>query len=244
MRVVDNGIGIPKDRLDQIFERFYQVDSSSTRRYGGSGLGLSIVREIIVAHHGKVFVESDEASGTSFLILMPVGEPDKPKYPDALGAEPEVKGVQLTPKGHGETILVVDDDEAFLKMMKMILPREGYNVRYTSDSTKALHYAKKHHVDLLLLDLMMPEIDGYEVCRRIRKDNEVGQVPIMVVSAAGGKEVARRVLEAGADEHIIKPFDQEDLLYRVSYLLEKAGRTRGSGEKEEDEGDERAEPEN
>ena len=244
MRVIDNGIGIPKDRLNQIFERFYQVDSSSTRQYGGSGLGLSIVREIIVAHHGKVFVESDEASGTSFLILMPVGEPDKPKYPDALGAEPEVQGVQLAPRGHGETILVVDDDEAFLKMMKMVLPREGYNVRYTSDSTKAVHYAKKHHVDLLLLDLMMPEIDGYEVCRRIRKDDEIGHIPIMVVSAAGGKDVARRVFEAGAEDHITKPFDQADLLYRISSILEKAGKARESGEKEDDERGESTEPDN
>jgi signal transduction histidine kinase/ActR/RegA family two-component response regulator len=242
LRVVDNGIGIPKERLDQIFERFYQVDSSSTRRYGGSGLGLSIVREIVVAHHGKVFVESDEEKGTSFLILMPVGEPDKPKYPDTLGAEPETKGVRLTPKGQGETILVVDDDDAFLRMMKMILPKEGYNVRYTSDSTKAIHYAKKYRVDLLMLDIMMPEIDGYEVCRRVRKDNEINQLPVIVVSAAGGKEVARRVYEAGANDHIIKPFDQRDLLYRINNLLEKGGRQMDTGVTEGDEGVERTEP--
>ena len=229
LRIVDNGIGIPKDRLDQIFERFYQVDSSSTRRFGGSGLGLSIVREIVVAHHGKVFVESDEDKGTCFLILMPVGEPDKPKYPDVVSAEPEVKGVRPTPQGNSETILVVDDDDAFLKMMEMILPKEGYNIRYTSDSTKAIHYAKKHRVDLLMLDLMMPEIDGYEVCRRVRKDNEIREIPIIVVSAAGGKEVARRVFEAGADEHIVKPFDQQDLLYRINYLLEKGGQRKEAG---------------
>jgi CheY-like chemotaxis protein len=238
LQVLDNGIGIPKDRLEQIFDRFYQIDSSSTRRYGGSGLGLSIVREIVVAHHGKVFVESDEGKGTCFLILMPVGEPEKPGYPDALGGEPEMKGVRLAPKGHGETILVVDNDEDFLKMMKMILPKEGYHVRYTSDSTKAVHYAKKHNVDLIMLDLMMPEIDGYEVCRKVRKDNEIREIPIMVVSAAGGKEVARQVFEAGANEHVIKPFDQQDLLYRINSLLEKGGRLK---ETEATEGDEEVE---
>jgi len=242
LRVVDNGIGIPKDRLDQIFERFYQVDSSSTRRFGGSGLGLSIVREIVVAHHGKVFVESDENTGTCFLILMPVGEPDKPKYPDGMGAEIEVKGVRPAPRGDNETILVVDDDDAFLKMMEMILPKEGYNIRYTSDSTKAVHYAKKHRVDLLMLDLMMPEVDGYEVCRRVRKDNEIGKIPIIVVSAAGGKEVARRVFEAGADEHIVKPFDQQDLLYRINYLLEKGGQRKEAGVAKGDEGAHGKEP--
>lgn len=242
LKVVDNGIGIPKDRQNQIFERFYQVDSSSTRRYGGSGLGLSIVREIVVAHNGKVFVESGEEKGTSFLILMPPGEPDKPKYPDPLGAEPETKGVELAPKGKGETILVVDNDEAFLKMMKMILPREGYNVRYTSDSTKAVHYAKKHLVDLLMLDLMMPEIDGYEVCRRVRRDDEIGDLPIMVVSAAGGNEVARRVFEAGADDHLIKPFDQQDLLSRMNDLLVKSVQQKGTGVTKGDEGVESTEP--
>ncbi|MDT8395532.1 MAG: ATP-binding protein [bacterium] len=218
LRVADNGIGIPKDRLDQVFERFYQVDSSSTRRYGGSGLGLSIVREIVMAHNGKVFVESEEGRGTAFLILMPTGESEKIKEPESSrGAGGEA--VRTTPRGGGEKILVVDDDEAFLKMMKMILPREGYRVHYTSDSTKVIQYARKHNVDLIMLDLMMPEMDGYEVCRRVRKDADVRHIPILVVSAAGGKEVAKRVFEVGADEHITKPFDQQDILYRINYLL-------------------------
>jgi signal transduction histidine kinase/ActR/RegA family two-component response regulator len=220
LRVKDNGIGIPKDRLEQVFERFYQVDSSSTRRYGGSGLGLSIVREIVIAHNGKIFVESDEGHGTNFLLLMPTGEPEKPMESDSLSAGGD--GFISAPRGDGQTILVVDDDEAFLKMMKMILPKEGYRVHYTSDSTKVIQYTKKHKADLIMLDLMMPEMDGYEVCRKVRKDAEVRNTPILVVSAAGGKEVTRRVFEAGADEHITKPFDQQDILYRINYLLDRA----------------------
>jgi two-component system alkaline phosphatase synthesis response regulator PhoP len=89
---------------------------------------------------------------------------------------------------------------------------------------------------------MMPEIDGYEVCRRVRKDNEIGKLPIMVVSAAGGKEVSRRVFEVGADEHIVKPFDQQDLLYRINYLIEKGGKRMESRGTETDEGGESPEP--
>jgi DNA-binding response OmpR family regulator len=124
----------------------------------------------------------------------------------------------------------------------MILPKEGYNVQYTSDSTKAVHYARKHNVDLLLLDLMMPVIDGYEVCRRVRMDSDVGEVPIMIVSAAGGKEVVRKVFEAGADDHIVKPFDQQDLLYKISCLIEKRGRAKAPENDGEDQGGDRPQP--
>jgi DNA-binding response OmpR family regulator len=155
---------------------------------------------------------------------MPIGEPEKIKGPESLnGAGRET--LRTAPRGNGETIMVVDDDDAFLKMMKTILPREGYRVHYTSDSTKVVQYAKKHKADLIMLDLMMPEMDGYEVCRKVRKDAEMRQIPILVVSAAGGKEVARRVFEAGADEHITKPFDQQDILYRINYLLGTSRRT-------------------
>jgi DNA-binding response OmpR family regulator len=103
-----------------------------------------------------------------------------------------------------------------------------------------VQYAKKHKADLIMLDLMMPEMDGYEVCRKVRKDEEVRQIPILVVSAAGGTEVAKRVFEAGADEHITKPFDQQDVLYRINYLLDRreklsrAGKPDGDGGAEED----------
>jgi len=231
LRVKDDGIGIPKNQLDHVFNRFYQVDSSSTRRFSGSGLGLSIVREIILAHNGKIFVESDEGEGTCFLILMPVGEPDRARktdqeVPAALGDQPRVG-----PRGNGEKILVVDDDEAFLKMMKMILPREGYQVHSTADSTRVLAYAKKQGADLVMLDLMMPDVDGYEVCRRLRADATLKDIPVLVVSAAGGKDVTRRVFDAGADDHVTKPFDQVSLLNHIDRLLKREPKGAAKGEK-------------
>ena len=232
LRVRDDGIGIPKDQIDHVFDRFYQVDSSSTRRFGGSGLGLSIVREIILAHNGKIFVESDEGEGTCFLMLIPVGEPDRvrqnePAAPAAVEDRP-----REGPRGNGEKILVVDDDEAFLKMMKMILPREGYDVHSTPDSTRVLSIAKKQGSDLVLLDLMMPDVDGFEVCRRLRSDAILKDIPILVVSAAGGKDVARKVSEAGADGHIAKPFDQAGLLNHIDRLLKEFGKRSQGSDKE------------
>jgi len=137
-RVSDNGIGIPKEQQNSIFDRFYQVDSSSTRKFGGSGLGLSIVREIVLAHNGKIFVDSEEEKGTTFLILLPPGDPASVT---TLGDEhvedwkEEVSSTSLV-EGRGEKILVVDDDEAFLKMMSMILTKYGYDAYTTTDSKK------------------------------------------------------------------------------------------------------------
>lgn len=223
MRVSDDGIGIPPEQLSHIFDRFYQVDSSSTRRYGGSGLGLSIVREIIHSHNGKIFVESEDRKGTTFLMLLPLGEPDK--FMASSSSPADFGALVDMPRGHGETILVVDDDESFLSMMKMVLPKDGFKVLTTADATKVLDNARQCGADLIMLDLMMPDMDGYEICRRIRKDKELGDIPLMVVSAAGGKEVSRKVFEAGADEHVTKPFEQVDILSKVHSLLKNRHRS-------------------
>jgi signal transduction histidine kinase/CheY-like chemotaxis protein len=222
IRVSDNGIGIPKERIEQVFERFYQVDSSSTRQFGGSGLGLSIVREIIVSHRGKIFVESEEGKGTTFLVLMPVGEPERPSTAGRESDEDSDQKEQMdaAPKGNGESILIVDDDPAFLRMMETVLPREGYKVHVTERSTGVVEYAKKLEIDVIMLDLMMPEVDGYEACRRFKLDPETRHIPILIVSATGGREVSRKVYKVGADDHLTKPFDQQDLLNRLYHLLE------------------------
>jgi CheY-like chemotaxis protein len=222
LNIEDNGIGIPQSELDRIFERFYQVDSSSTRRFGGSGLGLSIVREIILAHRGKIFVESEEGKGTSFQILVPIGEPDRSEKDEQDAQVPQTDLPREGPLGNGEMILVVDDDMAFLQMMDMILPKEGYQVHSTTDSTRVIELARTHDADLIILDLMMPEIDGFQVCRHIRKDADLSDIPILVVSAAGSHEVGRKVFEVGADKHITKPFDQQDLFFQLDKLLKES----------------------
>ncbi len=221
IRVSDNGIGIPGGNIDQVFDRFYQVDSSSTRMFGGSGLGLSIVREIVLAHKGKIFVESQEGEGTTFLVLLPVGLPERSQHPvrDAGRDENGADETPHIPGGNGELILVVDDDPAFLRMMETILPREGYRVKVSERPGNTLEQVKKAKVDIVLLDLMMPGMDGYDVCRKLRRDPDTSHVPILIVSASGGDEISRKINDAGADDHLTKPFDQQDILNRISALL-------------------------
>ncbi len=225
IRVSDNGIGIPKEQQSYIFDRFYQVDSSSTRQFGGSGLGLSIVREIVIAHNGKIFVDSEEEKGTTFLILLPPGDPDSvsESYVEE-GLEKASRAItsEKVAEGTGEKILVVDDDDAFLSMMSMILPRYGYDAYTTSDAGETLGFIKEHGIELVLLDLMMPDVDGYEVCRRIKKDKATKSIPVVVVSASGGKEITRKIKEAGADDHLVKPFDHDEILNVISDYLKAA----------------------
>ena len=221
IRVSDNGIGIPGENIERVFERFFQVDSSSTRRFGGSGLGLSIVREIVLAHKGKIFVESREGEGTTFLVLLPVGLPERIQR-NILDAGQEDKGVKETtsaPGGNGEMVLVVDDDPAFLRMMETILPREGYRVKVSEQPGNTMDQVKKSKADIVLLDLMMPGMDGYDVCRKLKQDSATSHVPVLIVSASGGNEVSRMIKDVGADDHLTKPFDQFDILNRINKLL-------------------------
>ncbi len=228
-RISDNGIGIPKDKLNQVFDRFYQVDSSATRRYGGVGLGLSIVREIILAHNGKIFIESEEGKGTTFLILMPYGHVHEKDIPAEGGKAPPER--LAAPRGRGEVVLVADDDPGFLEMMTTVLPAEGYRVVGTAESRKVVSLAKERGAEAVLLDLMMPDIDGYQVCRDLRADPDTADIPIIILSASGGEEVVRRVLEAGADDYLLKPFSNQDVLARLAdYIHARRRRREGGGE--------------
>lgn len=222
-RISDNGIGIPKDQQNSIFDRFYQVDSSSTRRFGGSGLGLSIVREIVLAHNGKIFLDSEEERGTTFLILLPPGDPGvvSADQEDMIEEKEGAAAPGSLVDGKGEKILVVDDDEAFLSMMSMILSKYGYDAYTTTDSKSVVDAVKENGIQIVLLDLMMPDLDGYEVTRRLKRDKATRDVPIIVVSASGGKEISKKIKDAGGDDHLIKPFDHDEILNLISDYLEK-----------------------
>jgi CheY-like chemotaxis protein len=220
--VADNGIGIPKEKVGQVFDRFYQVDSSATRRYGGVGLGLSIVREIVLAHNGKIFVESEEGKGTTFQVLMPHGVPAR----ETTEQTPTLARSPSMARGKGEKVLLVDDDPSFLEMMRTVLPTEGFHVISTTVSREAMELARAEGVRAVLLDLMMADMDGFEVCRRLRNDPATSHLPIVILSAAGGSDVVKRVTAAGADDYLIKPFDNEEVVSRLAELIRHG---RGAG---------------
>jgi signal transduction histidine kinase/CheY-like chemotaxis protein len=222
--VTDTGIGIPEDQLDQIFNRFHQVDASSTRKYGGSGLGLAISRQLAELMGGSIAVTSTSGRGSSFCIRLPfaAAEPE-PQPEQQLGDESDTDGrVEQLRHRRGAEILVVDDIPANQVVLGCIL--ENLDMRMTSagSGAEALELLQRHRFDMVLMDIQMPGMDGYEVTRRIREEPRWAQLPVIAITANALPEDLQQCFEAGMGDCLVKPFDLGEI-HRVllKWLPEK-----------------------
>jgi len=329
--VKDTGIGIPKEALDKIFTRFYQYDSSSTRKYGGTGIGLSIAQDIVRMHGGRISVTSEEGKGSTFTFTLPLAqrkeqwEEEKHRplpemrglvqlvtkdrslaesikaqftseginvmhvtnrdeavrlagkhLPDCVAVDAEIDGhggktvverlrhdaytnripiVLITEDGHetecpdawiaarisksyrkgrllstvnyviglsgrepkprGDKILVVDDDPDVTEFLSQVLGHEGYEVVCAGSGPEALEKLHDGGIGLVLVDIAMPLMDGWTVCRKIRSDPEYANVHICVITAKPEASIAKRITSSGADGYIMKPFRTEDIITKA-----------------------------
>jgi PAS domain S-box-containing protein len=224
--VTDNGTGIDPDFLPYVFERFRQADSSSTRRYGGLGLGLTIVHHVIEMHGGVVSAFSaGKGRGSTFRIILPLMEP--PKEPQSLIAlEPKLESppTQATKeKNHllnHVRVLVVEDDEDTLDLLKLILSDSGADVA-TAPSVKEAIYVFEHwQPDVLVSDIAMPGQDGYQLIGQVRShDSEHGgNIPAVALTAYVTSEDKKRALAAGFQVHLTKPITPEELITALASL--------------------------
>ncbi len=208
--VTDTGIGIPDDKKDLLFRAFSQVDASPSRKYGGTGLGLAISREIVEIMGGTISFESEAGVGSSFSFTIPLQEvrlvdyvpsPQKPEYPES--THPIGEG------GKGRRILLAEDDPANRKILCMLLQHAGYSVDLAEDGLKAVEMWKSGEYDLLLMDVQMPSLDGFEATRVIRERERVlgGHIPIVAMTAHARKEDKEKCLAAGMDAYLSKPID-------------------------------------
>ncbi len=235
--VTDTGIGIPPDKTERIFETFEQADGSIARTYGGTGLGLSISKKLVELHGGRIWVETEVGSGSRFSFTMPVAAeaalPDNgdrgtsPLFMDAPGLFPGVtleeirtigNGVKHKAPEHGR-ILVVDDEPVILQVMINYLTLEGYDVVTAASGTDALQRIEESSFDLVLLDVMLPRMSGYEVCRLIREKHSIYNLPVLMLTARNKPEDIVAGLEAGANDYLTKPVNRQELLARVNSLL-------------------------
>ncbi|MBI3932891.1 MAG: response regulator [Acidobacteria bacterium] len=210
--VVDTGIGIPRDQIGKIFNRFHQVDGSTTRRFGGVGLGLAIVKSILDAHGSAIAVESEEGRGTAFHFPLPVQEKGQ-----AVSREERSHG-----KGPQGVVLVVDDEPDFLRVMRTYLEEEGFSVLTAMTAGEGAEIASRRHPDVILLDLLLPDRSGLDLLRSLKEDPGTRGIPVLVVSIANDSPKA---LSLGAAECLMKPVDRLSIVSRVKRLLNgSAGR--------------------
>jgi signal transduction histidine kinase/ActR/RegA family two-component response regulator len=213
--IVDDGEGIPPDFLPFIFDRFRQADGSTARRHGGLGLGLSIVRNLVQLHHGSVQVHSDGIGrGASLTVRIPL------MSADSLQRVPPVKAAASPALSASEAvgmctladlqIVVVDDEPDSRDMICRILVEQGAHVVVTASAEEAMKALDRAHVDLLISDIGMPQVDGYELLRRLRATGH--QIPALALTAFAREDDRSKALAAGFGAHLAKPFDATALV--------------------------------
>ena len=233
IRVKDRGIGIPTDQLPHIFDRFYQADGSDTRRYEGSGIGLSIVYEYVKRHGGTIEAFSppagDPGPGTEFVIRLPRGETAGDLQPSGQAersAAPITATIVETGKAvDREIILIVEDNPEVQAFIREQL-EDRYQVMTAGNGREGIAASQAEIPDLIITDLMMPEMDGYDFSRRIKNDERTSHIPIIMLTAKAGLEHKLEGLETGIDAYLTKPFSVKELQVRVRMLIRERKRLR------------------
>lgn len=212
IRIIDTGIGIAAEKLKDLFHMFTQADSSTTRRFGGTGLGLAICQRLVHLMAGEISVQSSAGSGSVFAVTLPL-------LPVATetGARFEKPEAELN-LGHRPRILVVDDMETNRFLMEVFLRRNGFEPELAAGGEEAVRLATTTHYDAILMDLQMPEVDGYTATQRIRATQAAHlQTPIIALTASITRGTREKCLAAGMNDHLTKPLD----LFKFKGLLQR-----------------------
>ena len=220
LRVQDSGQGIAPELLPHVFDRFRQGDGSSSRRQGGLGLGLSIVRQLVELHGGTVSAVSPGiACGATFVVELPLGEPDVHPHFSPLAAQ-AADAVGALSTLRGVVALVVEDEPDSLRMLTRVLEDAGVKVFAAHSAEEALATLARERPDVLLSDIGMPGVDGYELIRQVRSLSAPhGQVPALAITAYARAEDRERALAAGYQAHLAKPVRAQGLLALIESLL-------------------------
>jgi len=209
--VKDTGIGIPTDKLESIFDMFSQVDRSLERSQGGLGIGLTLVKRLVEMHGGKIEARSEgPGRGAEFVMRLPVAV-EESSPPQAEREEP------ATPKSKLH-ILIVDDNRDGADSLAMMLRIIGHDIVTAYDGQEGVEAAERHQPDVVLLDIGLPKLNGYEACRRIREQAGARSLVLIAVTGWGQDEDRRRSHAAGFDHHLVKPVDPNALMKLLSDL--------------------------
>jgi signal transduction histidine kinase/ligand-binding sensor domain-containing protein/DNA-binding response OmpR family regulator len=244
--VQDSGIGIPANRLNRIFDRFYQVDGSHTREQEGTGIGLALTKELVLLHRGTISVESELGKGTRFNLRFPLGSSHLGEDEIIKVSESENEGLEVQVKPSvalvedGSPVLPETDGQAYSHLPLILVVednadvrgyiREHFDFKYrvieARDGQAGLDRAIEQVPDLIISDLMMPKMDGIELCRRLKTDERTSHIPVILLTARATGESKVEGLETGADDYLTKPFNPQELQVRVKNLIEQRQKLR------------------
>jgi len=211
--VADSGFGIPKEKLIHIFDRFYQVEQNQY----GTGIGLSFVKRLVDLHHGKISVESDGKSGSNFIVALPKSGYEQVEKTDDLKtinyeqidldllALQDDSSENMSIEKYNYSILIVDDNPDILSYLTDSLS-SNYNILRAKQGKEALEILKTQHIDMVITDLMMPEMDGITLCNTIKRNIKFSHIPVIILTAKDESESENYGLKMGADDYIAKPF--------------------------------------
>ncbi len=229
LKVSDTGIGIPAASQPYIFDRFYQVDDSHTRKGEGTGIGLAIIRELVKLLGGEISVKSDPGQGSEFKVVLPVTH----KAPLMAGVEENeleepASGAGTTfilrenitsNNGNLPQVLIIEDNTDVQQYLSICLEND-YQLLFAGNGREGIEKATEFIPDLVISDVMMPEKDGFEVCRTLKDDIRTSHIPVILLTAKADNESRLQGLTCGADAYLAKPFNKNELLVRIQKLLE------------------------
>ena len=245
IRISDNGRGIPEERINKIFDRFYQVDGSQTRESEGTGIGLALTKELVELHKGKISVESKEGEGSTFTILLPLGK-EHLKPNEIIQKEirektkKTIEEKELVPetdksKGKadidvlletGKPILLIVEDNLDVRNYIVSHLEKDYRIVEAINGEDGFTRSIEQIPDLIVSDVMMPKMDGFQFCAKIKTDERTSHIPVILLTAKASGESKIEGLETGADDYIMKPFDAKELKVRIRNLIEQRKKLR------------------
>ncbi|MBD2357885.1 PAS domain S-box protein [Tolypothrix sp. FACHB-123] len=202
-QVKDQGRGIPPEKLESIFERFGQVDASDSRQKGGTGLGLAICRSILQHHQGQIWVESTLGEGSTFFFTLPILSEAKTREKDRENLENTALSLLIATSPHSPLVLECDDDPGVRIVVQTMLERQGYRVIVAASGQEAVEQAKLYHPDAIILNLMMPGMDGWETLAILKQQPHTQNIPVIILS--GLLPDANKILPHSISDWIVKP---------------------------------------